>query len=424
MTLQLIFLGLLLVCSAFFSGAETALFALSRHELSRLRQSRSRSARLVADLLRRPRRTLLTLMVGNITVNMFIFAASLSIFQDLAGEGSIWGPVLGLVSPVVVTLFGELLPKGLAIVLRMRIAPRISPIVLMVEGLLSPLTTVLMHVVVAPLTRLLTGSRPPASHVTLEELDELVEISAKHRIINTDENAMLGEVIRLSELRVYDVMVPRVDVLAFDINDDPARLRQLMRENRFTKLPVYDGEIDNMLGVVYAKDLFLNPAREPATLVRPVHYVPEIITLTQLINHFRRTRTQLAIVVNEYGAMVGLVTMEDVAKLIVGDLTAPAGADERPTWEKIDERRYRISGRISIDDWAEQFNIRGLDEPVTTLAGLILDRLGRLPEVGDQVRLGNFLLTVESLSGRRIEWVLLELLDGQATSPLTVEGPT
>jgi CBS domain containing-hemolysin-like protein len=212
-------------------------------------------------------------------------------------------------------------------------------------------------------------------------------------------------------------MVPRVDMVAFDIHDDPANLRQLMREHMYTKIPAYDATIDRIVGLVYAKDLFLNPAREPASLVRPVRYVPELITLTQLIEHFRRTRTQLAIAVNEYGEVAGLVTIEDVASQIVGDLTTEGQAPDEPMWVKLDERRYRVSGGVSINDWAEQFSFRGIEDSVTTLAGLIQARLGRLPAVGDQVHLGNLRLTVESLAGRRVEWVVLELQNGQARPP-------
>lgn len=409
MVLQIIILLVLLAGSAFFSASETAIFSLSRYELNRL--TRARAGRMVAELMEHPRQLLLTLMIGNVTINMFIFATSLSLFRRFAGEATLLAAALGLITPVLVTLATDILPKSVAILLRQQLVLAAAPVIRTVQIALSPVTYVLLHFLVAPLTRLLAGTHAPDEYVTTEELDELIEMSEQHRIIDADENAMLGEVIRLNELHVYDVMVPRVDMVAFDIHDDPATLRQLMRGHKFTKIPVYDATIDNIVGVVYAKDLFLNPSREPGTLVRPVRYVPEMITLMQLIDHFRRTQTQLAIAVNEYGEIAGLVTIEDVAIQIVGDMS-PGESSGEPGWVKLDDRRYRVSGSISIHDWSDQFSFRGIEDSVTTLAGLIQARLGRLPVVGDRVQLGNLSLTVESLAGRRVEWVLLELQNG------------
>ncbi|MBI4580532.1 MAG: DUF21 domain-containing protein, partial [Planctomycetes bacterium] len=265
MTLQVLLLLALLACSALFSGAETAIFSLSRYELSRMSRGRNRAGRLVVDLMRYPRHLLLTLMIGNVTTNMFIFAVSLSVCRDLVSQAPMLGAALGLVSPVVVTVFADLLPKSAAIVSRRQLAPLVAPAVRLVQIPLAPVTYVLHHALVTPLTRLLAGAQPPDEYVTSEELNELIEMSEQHRIIDADENAMLGEVIRLRELRVYDVMVPRVDMIAFDVHDDPAELLRILRERKFTKIPVYDARIDNILGVVYAKDLFLNPYREPGT---------------------------------------------------------------------------------------------------------------------------------------------------------------
>jgi putative hemolysin len=426
MVLHLLILLLLLAGSAFFSASETAFFSLSRYELSRLTRDRSRAGPMVAELMQHPRQLLLTLMIGNVTINMFIFATSLSLFQRVAGEATLLAAILGLSTPVLVTLAGDILPKSVAILLRRQLVIAAAPVIRTVQVALFPVTYVLLHLLVAPLTRLLAGTRAPDEYVTTEELDELIELSERHRIIDADENAMLGEVIRLNELRVYDVMIPRVDMVAFDIHDNPASLRQLMREHKFTKIPVYDATIDNIIGVVYAKDLFLNPSREPGTLVRPVRYVPEMITLMQLIEHFRRTQTQMSIAVNEYGEIAGLVTIEDVASQIVGDMNPGESSTEATSWIKLDERRYRVSGSISIYDWADQFSFRGIEDSVTTLAGLIQARLGRLPAVGDRVQLGNLSLTVESLAGRRVEWVLLELQNGQggqASAPPAGEVP-
>lgn len=383
MTFQLVLLAVLLVFSAFFSGAETALFALSRHELNHFRRAGTASGRLVAELMHHPRKLLLTLMIGNVTINMFIFATSLAVFEDLAGGYHALAPVLGLLAPIVVTLGGEILPKGTAIVLRARFAARVAPAVRFFQIVLTPFSLALNTLLVEPITRLVVGVRRPDEYVTVDELRELVEMSREHRIIDADENAMLSEVVQLSELRVRDIMVPRVDMIACDVHGDPGKLRQVMRQRRFTKLPVYAESVDRIIGLIYAKDLFLDPDRPVAEMVRPVRFVPELITLTQLLAHFRQTRTQLAVVVDEFGGVVGLATVEDVAEQIVGELTLPGKEADEPPWEKLDERRYRVSASINVRHWAEQFQVRQLDERVTTLAGLVLARLGLgFPDIG------------------------------------------
>ncbi|MGQ9650275.1 MAG: hemolysin family protein [Phycisphaerae bacterium] len=421
MGFQILLLLILLLASAFFSGAETALFSLSRHELMRFRQDKRPSRQMVADLMRHPRRLLLTLMIGNVSINLFIFAASLSLSQSVLGRNSTLVPIIGLASPVLVTLFGEILPKGTAILLRVPLAPRLAPVVRFTQLVLTPFRAVLGTLLVEPLTRLLVGSRKPDEYVTVEELRELVEMSERHRVIDAHENAMLDQVIQLGELRAKDIMIPRVDMIAYEVHANPYDLERLMRKHEFTKIPVYDKDIDRIAGIIYAKDLLLHPGRPLAQLIRPAHYVPEVVTITQLIEEFRRKKTQLAIVVDEFGGVVGLVTVDDIAKLIVGGLGAEGELEQDKAWVRLDERRYRVSGGMSIHDWSEQFKMSRLDEEVTTLAGLILARLGRLPAVGDKLRLGNLVLTVESLRGRRIEWVLLELVD-RASSASPVDG--
>jgi len=185
----------------------------------------------------------------------------------------------------------------------------------------------------------------------------------------------------------------------------------VMRAERLSKSPVYVEDMDHPMGLVFARDLFLRLDEPLEELVRPVEFVPELITLTQLLRHFRTTGTALALAVDEYGGVVGLVTVEDVAERIVGELAEVGESEDEATWERLDDRHYRVSGGINVRDWAEWFSIRSFDDRVTTLAGLVVSQLGRLPNVGDQVTLGNLRLTVESLRGRRIERLGLELCE-------------
>ena len=414
---QWLLLATLLLSSAFFSGMETALFALSRRELSGLRRDRRSSYRLVPLLLSQSHKLLLALMIGNVTCNLFIFATTISLLQTITHQNAALAAVIGLITPVLVTLLADLLPKGIALVLRERLAVLGARLVQLCMMILAPATWFLSTVFVNPLTRLLVGARPCRSEVSTEELQELIEMSQHRKIIDADENAMLSEVLTLSELKVRNVMVPRVDIAAFEIGEDPDELRDIMRTKQLNRLPIYRDNIDHIVGMVYARDLFLEPEASIEEVLRPVRFVPEIIKLTQLLKYFRQSRTHVAIAVDEHGGVVGMVSVQDVAERIVGELAAPPYGEDRPAWEQLDERRYRVSGSAEVREWAEHFNIHGLDERITTLAGLILAQLGRLPVVGDQVRISNLLLTVDSLRGRRIDWLVVELIDA-------VQNPT
>jgi CBS domain containing-hemolysin-like protein len=235
-------------------------------------------------------------------------------------------------------------------------------------------------------------------------------MSQRRRVIDADENAMLTGVVQLNELKVRDIMVPRVDMIASELQDDPDDLRRIMGERHLPKLPVYDGDMDHIIGLVYAKDLFLDPDSEIEDILRPVRFIPEVVTLTQALHHFQQTRSQLAIVVDEHGGVVGLVTLEDVAEEIVGELTEPEAGEQEPDWERLGPDRFRVSGQLSIRDWAEQFHVSQFDPRVSTLGGYIVARLGHIPDVGDQVRIGNLQLTVETLHKRRVERVVVELV--------------
>ena len=410
---QIATLLLLLIASGFFSGSETTLFALSRHELHQFGYSRRRSERLVATLMAEPRQLLLTLMICNVTINIFIFAASLALFQQIVGTTGWLAPVLGMVSPVLVTLLGEILPKGTAIDLRATLAPRIARPIRFCQLVLAPVVNLLNLLLVMPTTRLIVGNQLTEETVTVEELRQLLIMSQRSQVIGADENAMLSGVVQLNELRVRDIVMPRVDMIAFNIEDPPSELAELLRKSRLAKIPVYRRHADQLLGLIYAREYFADPKRPLNQLIRPIHFVPEIITLMQLLRHFRATASAMAAVVDEYGGLVGLVTIEDVAEEIVGELSLPEDLDQEPGWEQLDERSYRVSGRLNLRDWADMFHIRRFDQRVSTLAGLFIAELGRLPEIGDRITLANVALTVESLRGRRIEWIRVELLTPQ-----------
>jgi len=283
---------------------------------------------------------------------------------------------------------------------------------------LRPLGRLLDLVAVEPLTRLIFGRHGHHSQgeneLSTSELKTLLEMSRRRGLINRVEDVYLREVIDLSAIRVRDIMVPRVEVVMFDINGAPAELRDLMRRTHLTKIPVYDGNKDNVVGLVYAKVLFLHPDKPLRELVTPVRFVPELITGEQLLHHFQRTKSQIAIVVDEFGGMAGLVTLEDVLEEIVGEIYDPEDREAEPEIVQLSDTEYDVSGQLSVHYWVETFGIAELTERVATVGGLVTARLGRPAQVGDAVELGNVRLRVTAMAGRRIRRLRVALLDRQA----------
>ncbi|MBN1343693.1 MAG: HlyC/CorC family transporter [Phycisphaerae bacterium] len=404
---------ILLACSGFLSGSETALFSLSRHQLHTMRQGRGRFQRLAADLMAEPRRLLATLLIGNNTVNVLIFAVSYNLIRDVGHRyGALAASIGGITSLLTVVVFGEVIPKVIASAGAGTIAPLVAPAVHAFQSAVSPLRLVLETLFVEPLMRLIGRPAPTAPHVTADELRTLLSMSHQDAGIDPGQSSWLQQVVDLTEARVHEVMVPRVDVVAFDLASGTNQLRAMFRKTRLMKIPVYEGDIDRIVGLVYAHDALSDMNQPLSHCVRPVRFVPEQMRLEQLLGHFRQTRTQLAIVVDEYGGMSGLVTLEDVLEHIVGDIRDEDHPPERPDVEPLEDGQFTVAGRLSVRALAQALGPAVLDDRVDTIAGLFVARLGKIPHVGERVDLANLVMTVESMIGRRIDRVRIRLENG------------
>ncbi len=428
--LHLLTMGLLLAASGFFSGSETALFNLSRDQLRRFRSARSPFRNLSARLMDDPRRLLVTVLFGNMTVNVAFFAMSvvliLSIDRSHPEQAGTWRWVISVLAPLLVIVFGEVTPKSLAATMPGRLAPIAAGPLTVLAYVVLPLGLVLNKLIIVPLERLITGRRPQKHpHVTTEELRSLVEVAAKEGAVSPDESDMLTEVLELGELRVREVMTPRVEIIACDVSTPTREAIDLFIRSRHSKLLVYEGEIDNVRGVVYAKRALLSPDEPLEDLLRPVHYVPESKTVESLLRDFRMERIQFALVVDEYGGLAGLVTLEDCLEEIVGEIE---DTDEEPLVEpvrRVSDTEYLLAGNLSVRSWADLFD---LSPPAdggrySTVAGFVTSLLGRVPVRGDTVRWRNLEFAVEEVSHRRVTRVRLKLLGenngtaGEAVGP-------
>jgi len=406
---------ILLCCSGAVSGSETALFALTRKDLEAARRSENRRLQRPHRLMQRARSVLMTVLIANTLVNVAIFSLSYAAVQHLGPERPALAAGIGVCVLLSVILFGELVPKVAALANPRALAPFAAGFISILQTVLGPAQWLLSVLIVNPAIRLISPGDHAAEPVTTDELRLLVEQSAREGHIGTTENEMLQGVVGMAEVSVREVMTPRVDIESVTLNDGPTALHEAARKTRKRVLPVRGRDVDDIRGFVYARELLLFPKASLATLLRPADFIPEQANLAHVIRHFGAVGGHVAIVVDEYGGTAGLVTNEDVVEWIVGELPTSDVESPAAVAEPIDENTYRVAGDLGIGAWADRFGVTEVDRHVSTVGGLILSKLGRLPRVGDSVRIRNLTLTVEAMGRHRIEWVRLHR-DGQTSN--------
>ena len=401
---------ILLLISAFMSGSETAFFNLSHRQKKSFATSSHKLQQMAARLLKRPGRLLNSLLFGNMAVNVMFFAlASVLSVQLGSSSGASAAAITAVGSFIVLLLFGEMVPKSLAYSNSKTFATMAAPVCIVTVRLFSGLLGFIDFVMVAPLVRLLlwpTEKAKTAETVTANQFKLLIESSRQRGLITADENHLLAEVVELSLLKVRNVMKPRVDMIACPLQAGPDEISRTMLKNNLTKIPIYDGDIDNIVGLLYHRNLLLNPDSKIEKLLEKTNFVPEQKSVESLLEFFRDSSTETAIVVDEYGGIAGAVSLEDIVEEIVGPMEP---AEPAETVQQTGALEYRLAGGLSIHDWADAFGIDPAQSRLSTVAGLTSALLGKIPKEGDTVNLKNLTITVEKVKNRRIETLRLLL---------------
>ncbi len=368
----------LLVLSGFFSGSETALFSLSQPERMALRRTHPAASQIIDGLLAHPRMLLITILFANMTVNVLYFVIS-SVLMMQAETGIIGELLLGVVSLMLLILFGEVMPKMIANGQRLLVSRIISGPLWAVHSIIVPIRVMLDVFVVAPLSRLTTPASSPSTLVA-EELGELLEVSSHRGVISADEQAVLEEVIELSRRRVRDVMTPRVQLVALPLTAMRSEVMRLASSTRLTRIPVYGRDLDDIRGILHVKRYLLDPQSESSpvsAMLTPARFVPEVATLDRLLDDLQRNRMQSAIVVDEYGGTAGMVSIEDVVSELVHELL-PRDQRDAEMIRQLDEHTWRIGGEVLLRDMDEIVAIDPPSPRISTFSGLLTDQLGRI----------------------------------------------
>jgi putative hemolysin len=432
-TLQIILLSLLpllLLASACFSASETALFSLSQADRLRLRKTSPATHAGVVALLSSPRALLISILLANTTINTAYFAVAAVVGNGL---GRAWSIAFGVGALLAMVVIGEVLPKSIAALHRDATCRLLTGPLRAWHQLAAPVRGV-AEGIVAPLARLFRpAGKGEAEPLTPEELSALLDVGGRLGALEESEQRLLADVVNLGEVRVKDVMSPRVSIQWLESTGTTQDLLTMARETGMSKFLLCRGSLDeeHIIGIVSTQQAlplfnrFGPGASLPLIpLAEPVKYMPDRARLDQLLEHFRKTSSDVALCVNEGGELTGMVGVDDVIRELV---TVSVGAETGPDEDvrMVAPGMWEVPGRLSIRDWAEFFGPGDLsvDRSVSTVAGLILARMGRVPQVGDSVTIRNLRLRVEAMTGRVIEKVSVSLVARARTEePVPVEG--
>ncbi len=410
-------LTLLLFCSAMISGSEVAFFALTPEDINKLKISRSRRSALVLQLLKLPDRLLSTILVANNVVNVAVvlLAAYLSTrmfnFHD--------NPVLVFILKVVaitslLLFFGEILPRVYATKNHLQVALFMSKPFIILEKIFSPVASLLISSASVVKKRALFRHK----NISMDVLSDALELASEDN--NEDEKILKG-IVNFGNIYVSEIKCPRIDVTAIEIKTSFSKIIPLIIESGFSRIPVYSGSFDTVKGILYAKDV-LPHTDKPDTfnwqsLLRPPYFVPETKKINDLLKEFQVNKIHMAVVIDEYGGTSGIITLEDILEEIVGEITDESDEEENH-YRKIDENTFIFEGKVLLNDFCKIIGAdndpfeeaRGESE---TLAGLLLELTGEIPQKGRVISHGRFVFRIEAADKRRIKEIRVEISDDE-----------
>jgi len=413
---MLIFLVALLVLSAIFSSAETAFLSTNKIRLRNLQEDGDKKADLVLDLLENQNRLISTLLVGNNIVNISSSALATKMATDYFGDAGV-GIATGIMT-LLVLVFGEVVPKNLAAAHAEGWAMFIAPFMKVMSVILTPVV-VLLTKLSDTVVRFSKKNKEEDQTITEDEFKILVNVGQEEGVFDESETEMINSIMEFDETYVKAIMVPRIDIVAVDVEDSINEVLRLIIDGGHSRIPAYEDSIDNIVGILYAKDIFehldadFNELKVKA-LIRDAYYIPETKKVSDLLNELRLKKVHMAIILDEYGGTNGLVTIEDLIEEIIGDIQ-----DEYDVEEDLivmhSDNQLMADARAPIGDVEEAFDVE-LDEEILedseadTIGGLAFEHLGGIPEVDDEVTVGRFLIRIVNVSGRRITKVEVTLL--------------
>ncbi len=409
--MELLVLFVLVLLSALFALSETAITSVSRIKIKHMVEQKVRGSRSLQKLREYPSRLLGTVLIGNNVVNIGASALATSMIIDYLtkiGFGSISysvGIATGIMT-FVILIFGEIVPKTIAIRNADRMALIAAPYIDLLSVILQPIIQFLSWIS-SPFVGIFGAKMPrQGPFLTREEIRLLLAISEKDVGIEEEEREMISSIFEFGSTVAREVITPRPDMVSVDAGEKIEKAISLMIDSGHSRIPVYDGNLDNILGVIYAKELLKvavagTGEHSLRDFIRPTLVVPESKKVHELLHDMQAMRTHIAIIVDEYGTTRGLITLEDLMEEIVGEIHDEFEKEEK-AFEQLDKNTWTVDARQSIFDVNRKLGIKAPEGEYDTLSGFVFSLLGKLPIVGDEVKYDDISISVERIHKRRI----------------------
>lgn len=394
--IRLVLVILLLSLSAFFSSAETALTTVSKMRIRTLAEAGDKKAITLMKVIEDPGKMLSMILVGNNIVNLSASSMMTTLTMELFGSKAV-GVATGVLT-LLILVFGEITPKTMATLNAERLSLAYAGIVYWLMRLLTPVIFLVNKLSTAVMFLLRVDPNKKPDAITEDELRTIVEVSHEEGVIESEEKKMINNVFDFGDAVARDVMVPRIDMVMVDVNATYKELIELFRKERFTRIPVYENSTDNVIGIINVKDFLLYDNAQKFSLrdlLRQPLYTYEYKKTAELMVEMRKTSNNIIIVLDEYGATAGLITLEDMLEEIVGDIRDEYDEDEEDEVKEIAPDEYLVSGSAKLDDLNDRLGLELESEDYDSIGGLVIGLLEHLPEEGEEVSCENIRLVVE-----------------------------
>ncbi len=403
--IQLIVLLLLLFLSAFFSSAETAMTTVNKIRMRTLVEEGNKRAKTLLQITENSGKMLSAILIGNNIVNLS--AASLTTTLAYSLGGSFVAIASGILT-LLILLFGEITPKTMATIHAEKISLAYAPIVSIFMKLMTPLIAIVNGMAMGILTLLRVDPNAKRTLMTENELRTIVDVSHEEGVIESEEKEMIYNVFDLGDAKAKDVMVPRVHVTFADVESTYDELIAIFREDKFTRLPVFEETTDQVIGTINMKDLLLYDTNKHdfhvRDILREAYFTYEYKNTAELLIVMRQASFNIAIVLDEYGETAGLITLEDLLEEIVGEIHDEYDENDEDFIIELNEREYSVEGSVNLEELNGKLNLNLSSDDYDSVGGLIIEHLDRLPEVDDEITTSDGIrMVVEKLDKNRIE---------------------
>lgn len=408
-------LALLIVLSAYFSATETAFSGVNKIRLKSMASDGNKKAARALKLTENFDKLLTTVLVGNNIVNILASSIATVLFTSLFGDAGV--TIATLVMTVLLLIFSEITPKSMAKEAPESFAMFSAPLISLLQTLLTPVNFLftMWKKMIAKLFKVKGGSA-----ITDDELITMVDEAQNEGGIGENQGELIRSAIEFNDLEVVHILTPRVDILGAEISTPPKKFASLFKNNHYSRIPVYKGTIDNIVGILHERDfyekLYFDKEIDIASMLISVEYIPKNTKISELLRIFQHARCHMAVVVDEFGGTVGIITMEDILEELVGEIWDENDEIIREI-ERCDDGGYIVAGIASLSKVFEMMEIEEDEETeAVTISGWLTERMGKIPQVGEGIEFGGFRISVSEATPKRVVYVKMMKADSEAMS--------